>query len=201
MNNGSDQWGVLLLAAGFSRRFGGIKLQARFADGDTIFTKTLNNIRQATDNIIVVGRKDLLDQNVYQNFPASPAQTLVLCDDAEAGMGQSLAFGIQQVPAAWNSVLICLADMPFVQAQTITALMQQSREDRIVIPVFEHQRGQPVSFGKKFFAELAQSHGDTGGRHVIRDYSHLVMEFPTTDNGVLLDIDTPETLQALSSRR
>lgn len=190
--------GILLLAAGFSRRFGGIKLKALLPDGSTIFRKTLQNILQATDEILVVGRKELRDDGAYDGFPASDEQTLVLCEDAEAGMGQSLAFGIEHLPGHWQSVLVCLADMPFIKPSTLIELMQNSREDRILIPVFDQQRGHPVSFGRQFFNELAQSHGDTGGRHLIRDHAQQVVEWPTDDRGILLDIDTPETLAALT---
>ncbi len=197
-NRGDHHCGVLLLAAGFSRRFGGVKLKALLPDGLTIFQKTLKNILLVTDNVIVVGRKELKEDGVYDSLPASGKQTLVLCEDAEAGMGQSLAFGIQQVPEHWQSVLICLADMPLVQASTLRELIQGSGPDRILIPVFDQQRGQPVSFGRDFFNELAQSHGDNGGRHIIRDHGHRVLEWPTRDRGILIDIDTPETLAALT---
>lgn len=198
MNATHTRCGVLLLAAGFSRRFGGIKLKALLPGGDSIFQRTLKNILQVTDNIIVVGRKELLDEGVYDSFLATQKPALVLCQDAEAGMGQSLAFGIQQVPADWQSVLICLADMPFVQPATLAALLQHGQPGRILIPVFEQQRGHPISFGRAFFAELAQSQGDTGGRHIIRDHTSQVHEWPTDDAGILFDIDTPETLAALS---
>jgi len=200
MTDTKNSGGILLLAAGFSRRFGGIKLKAQLPNGNTIFQQTLKNIQQATDNIVVVGRKQLLEAGVYQGFPYTSDQILSLCEDAEAGMGQSLSWGIQQVPAHWRSVLICLGDMPFVQARTLTTLMQNSAPDRILIPTYNGQRGHPISFGCRYFEELAQSQGDTGGRHVIRDHAEQVVELEVDDEGILLDIDTPQTLAALGGR-
>jgi molybdenum cofactor cytidylyltransferase len=190
--------GAVLLAAGFSRRFGSVKLQARLPDGNTILQQCFNNILQATDNIIVVGRKDLLANGVYQFLPAQPRIQLILCEDAESGMGHSLACAVKQLPEDWQSVLVCLGDMPLVRPDTLKNIIAASAGDTIVIPVWQSQRGHPVSFGRKYFAELADSQGDTGGRHIIRKYSRNIHELQTDDQGVVQDIDTPEALALLT---
>lgn len=201
LHYGAHKVGAILLAAGFSRRFGGIKLQARLPDGSTLLNKCFNTIAQATDNIIIVGRQELLDIGTYTFLPQHPGLQLVLCKDAESGMGHSLASAINHIPNDWHSVLICLADMPFIRADTLKAIMASSTENNIVIPVWQSQRGHPVSFGRRYFKELANSEGDAGGRHVIKQYSQYIKELVTDDVGIVQDIDTPEALTLLTAGR
>lgn len=187
--------GAILLAAGFSRRFGSIKLNARLADGSTVFRHTSDLLATVISEIIVVTRPALLEAGVLQHADLRQSQ-IVLCEDAELGMGHSLACGIRALPAHWDACLVCLADMPFLKAATLQQLQAAATPHRIVIPEYNQQRGHPVCFGRDFFAELAQSHGDTGGRDVIKRHADKVEPVAVDDAGILQDIDTPEDLSA-----
>lgn len=193
-NTFSAGTGAILLAAGFSRRFGGVKLQARLPDGSTLLQKSFNNISQATDKIIVVGRADLAQQGTYAFLLQHPTVQLVMCQEAASGMGHSLASAAKAIPSDWRSVLVCLGDMPFISPLTLQAVMAASSEDTIVIPRWQAQRGHPVCFGRRYFTGLAASDGDTGGRHLIKQHSQQIVELDTDDAGVVQDIDTPEAL-------
>lgn len=194
MGAGRRCTGAILLGAGFSRRFGSVKLQALLPNGNTILHQCFNNILQATDNIIVVGRKELLETGAYQFLPDRRGIKLVLCEDAASGMGHSLASAIPCIPDTWTSALICLGDMPFLQKETLQAIINNSTENNIVIPLWQSQRGHPVSFGRRYFVELTHSAGDSGGRHVIKQHSDSIQELQTDDPGIIQDIDTPEAL-------
>lgn len=194
MRAGHQCTGAILLAAGFSRRFGSSKLQAQLPDGNTILQQSFNKLIQATENIVVVGRQELLDDNTYKFLPKHPGIQLVICQNAASGMGHSLASAIDYIPDNWTSALVCLADMPFIRVETLKAIISSSTENSIVVPVWQSQRGHPVSFDRRYFAELAASSGDTGGRHVIKLYSNNIIELQTDDPGVIQDIDTPEAL-------
>lgn len=189
--------GAVLLAAGFSVRFGSIKLKAALPDGNTILKKTFNNLLQVTENILVIGRSDLLEQGVYDFIPASHRPFLFLCDDARFGMGHTLACGIRHIPSAWQSAMICLGDMPFVRQDTLTRLLTAGRPQHIVIPRYQSARGHPVIFGRYFFPELQLCQGDSGARHVLQAHPDSIIELDTDDPGILQDIDTPQALAAL----
>lgn len=187
--------GAILLAAGFSRRFGSIKLNAVMADGRTVFQHTSHVLQSAVSEIIVVTRPALLAAGVLENSGFHPSQT-VLCHDAELGMGHSLACGIRALPAHWDACLICLGDMPRIKTETLLQLQQAASPHRIIVPGFNQQRGHPICFGRDFFAELATSQGDTGGRDIIKRHATCVQLLPVNDAGIVQDIDTPEDLSA-----
>ncbi len=40
--------------------------------------------------------------------------------------------------------------------------------------------------------------GDVGARHLLGEYAEQVFEVPVEDDGVLLDVDSPDALRALT---
>ena len=182
--------GALVLAAGFSRRFGGSKLDAPLADGRPIVNHTLDAISSTFDEVLIVSRPDSgLD---LEKWPVTQFEA------AEQGMGASLAWGISRLPA-WDGCLVCLADMPFVQPRTYRLLAAKLTPGNIVIPGHMGRRGNPVGFGRRFFAELAELDDERGGRKIIRRHEVDVLEIPVEDPAVLMDIDTPADLSRFRS--
>lgn len=187
--------GAILLAAGFSRRFGSIKLNAVLPDGRTVLQHTSHLLAATVSEFLVVTRPALLDAGVLQHTAINQSQ-IVLCQDAEMGMGHSLRCGIRALPEHWDACLVCLADMPFIKPATLQRLLAMASPQRIVIPEYNQHRGHPVCFGRDFFTELAHSQGDTGGRDVIKRHASKVEPVAVNDAGILQDIDTPEDLSA-----
>lgn len=189
-----------MLAAGFSRRFGSSKLQTPLKDGLSILQHSINTVLQSTENIIIAGRVGLHQQGAYaflQSKPPSPALQLVMCEDAESGMGHSLACAAQHIPNDWQAVLICLGDMPFIKPETLDAILAASAADAIVVPQWQGQSGHPVCFGRDYFTELSELHGDSGARALLQRHSAAVRYLPVDDPGILQDIDTPQALAEL----
>ena len=177
--------GALVLAAGFARRFGADKLTAPMPDGRPLIQHTLENISSVLDEILIVSRPESgLDLNKWP---------VTLCDGAEQGMGASLAWGISQLPA-WDGCLVCLADMPFIEPQTYRLLSAELAPGEIVIPSHNGRRGNPVGFGSRYFAELAELNDERGGRRIIRRNEATVREISVRDAAILMDIDTPADL-------
>lgn len=192
--------GALLLAAGFSRRFGGVKLRATLPDGSTVLQQTLTRLYAATPFITIVTRDDLLP-DVNQALTALPPVAgesiqVLVCGDAHLGMGHTLAHGMRHLPD-WQGVLICLADMPHICSETYAQILSALTPEHILIPVHQGRNGQPVGFGSRFFDALRNSSGDVGGRDVVKANRQHVQSLDIDDDGILQDIDTPEDLSRL----
>ena len=116
------------------------------------------------------------------------------------GLSTSVRTGLAQLAAGIDGAVIQLGDMPNVRAETIDRLIAAFNpvEGRVVcVPTFSGRRGNPILWGRRFFADLAQVSGDVGGRQLLADHPELVCEVPTDDPGILTDVDTPEALAAL----
>ncbi|MEX1054680.1 MAG: nucleotidyltransferase family protein, partial [Rhodothermales bacterium] len=117
----------------------------------------------------------------------------------EEGMGSSLKEGVRS--AAAGGVGVCLADMPFIGAVTITELgkVLAAHSGSIVVPVFEGRRGHPVFFSEQFRADLLELEGDEGARRVLTRHPNAVVEVRTEDRGIMQDIDTQADIDLLQS--
>ena len=92
--------------------------------------------------------------------------------------------------------------MPRVKASHVDRLIAAFNplEGRaICVPTFTGKRGNPVLWGARFFDEMRAVAGDVGARHLIGAHGELVAEVPIDDDGVLVDVDTPEALTAIGA--
>jgi molybdenum cofactor cytidylyltransferase len=93
-----------------------------------------------------------------------------------------------------------LGDMPRVASAHIDRLIAAFNpgEGRaICVPTWRAKRGNPVLWSARFFPEMRVLEGDTGARALIRAHAEQVCEVEMPDDGVLLDVDTPDALAAL----
>lgn len=187
----------ILLAAGFSRRFGPQdKLLQLLPDGRPIALAAAQALVTAIPVSVAVVR----EENVALNAQLSAAGLIVItCPPAAQLMADSLSYAVRyasQLSAAQDGFVIALADMPYIAPATIQQVTARLRRDSgIVIPTYQGQRGHPVAFAAKFAEALVQLQGDQGARAIIQQYPEEVAMLPCDDAGILADIDTPADLQ------
>jgi len=114
----------------------------------------------------------------------------------EAGIGASIAAGVQAAAATSEGFLIALADMPHVAPELLRRLFEEFDGDpyTIVAPEFQGRRGHPVLFGAAHRLLLTRLQGDRGARDIIerhRDHLRLVV---CESESVLQDWDYPADL-------
>lgn len=186
---------ALMLAAGYSRRFGADKRRATLADGRSLLAASLALPCAALDEVWLVLRPD--------ETPAGldlPTGVRIVQDPATAqGMGHSLAAGARRLLAESQAqaLAILLADMPSIRRDSLDALLAQADAEHILLPSHRGSRGHPVLFGRRFWPQLAALSGDTGARPVIQRNPDALRIVELDDPGVLLDIDTAEDWQRL----
>ena len=193
----------ILLAAGFSRRFGSTnKLLQRLPDGRPIALASAENLIQSIPVSIAVLRPE---NKELAELLLNAGLNIVFCKENNQEMADSLAAGIRysaNFEAAGDGFVndgfvIALADMPFIQSKTILAVANKvANGASIVIPTYQNQRGHPVGFSAKFRDYLENLHGDEGARSVTKRYADELELLPTDDADILVDIDTPNDLSA-----
>jgi molybdenum cofactor cytidylyltransferase len=189
--------GALIVAAGFSRRFGSDKRRYVVADGDPLLLATVKVYSEVFPNVAVVLRDDdgPLANDLLGDLEQRPP-TIVSTDQAHLGMGHSMADGVRAV-ANWDYLFLALGDMPFVQATTLRALRHKMSDARhrgdtlILRPRCDGRGGHPVGFSCEYFGELMALKGDDGARPVVEAHAAELEYLDTSDRGVLTDIDRP----------
>jgi molybdenum cofactor cytidylyltransferase len=186
---------AIVLAAGRSTRMGGPnKLLAEIARRPLVRIAAEEALASRAKPVIVVTghQRDHVEQ-VLAGLPVR----LVHNPDFAQGLGTSLAAGIAAVPADADGAIVCLGDMPQVDAALVDRLVAAFDPDRgalVVVPTFEGKRGNPVLWSRRFFPDLTAIEGDVGARHLIGRYGEAVVEVPVDGKAALTDIDTPEAL-------
>lgn len=121
----------------------------------------------------------------------------VLNTDAATGMGSSLrrAAGLADVAGA-EGLMVCLADMPLVEAAHVTALAQLWREQGGIVASRDGDLvSPPAIFARAFFGMLADLDGDRGGRALLEGAACV-----TAPLGSLADIDDQDALLREAAR-
>ncbi|TRO13270.1 nucleotidyltransferase family protein [Ectopseudomonas mendocina] len=183
---------ALMLAAGYSRRFGADKRRLVLADGSSLLAASLALPCSMVEEVWLVLRPD--ESITELGLPASIK--LVQHPLTAQGMGHSLAAGAERLLAESHAdaVAIFLADMPSIRRHSLEALMACAAPDRIVLPSHQGKRGHPVLFGRDFWPQLATLGGDAGARAVLQHNAEALHIVELDDPGVLQDIDTPADL-------
>jgi molybdenum cofactor cytidylyltransferase len=194
---------AVILAAGASTRFGqskqlldwnGVPLVVHVAD--IAVAAGLEPV------IVVVGSQAesvcaALDAAAAGESPAS-IQT-VMNWRWEEGMSTSVQAGLAALPPETEAAIFLQCDQPLITADLLQALMARFEETNapIIHPTHAGQRGTPVLFSRRLFAELAAVTGDEGGRSLIARYAKNVVTVKVTDPLILADIDTPADYERL----
>jgi molybdenum cofactor cytidylyltransferase len=186
---------ALVMAAGRSSRMGGANKLLTEVDGETMAAHAVDAAlaSRARPVVVVVGHEG---QRIRAAIAGRPV-TIVENPDYASGMAGSLKAGLAALPVDVDGVVVALADMPRVGAAVLDRLIAAFNpvEGRaICLPTWEGKRGNPVLWARRFFPEMATLAGDVGARHLVGQYGELVAEVAMPDDGVLVDIDTPEAL-------
>ena len=119
------------------------------------------------------------------------------------GISSSVVTAIKSAPEDCSAILIGLGDMPKITVSHINKLIDAYNplEGRaICVPTWKGKRGNPVLWARRFFPEMLQLKGDFGAKELMGKYAELVVEVEMNDNGIVIDIDTPEALEAFRNK-
>ena len=191
----------ILLAAGTSSRMGSNKMLFELA-GESV-------LRGAARRALAGGLSPLVVVLGHQAETARReldglACQVVINPDYEQGINTSLKAGIAAVatldrPERPQAALVMLADMPFVTAEMIAALIARYRssEAPLVISEYEGVNAPPMLYDRSLFQELGEMTGEGCGRQVVKRHRSEaeVLPWPAAALG---DIDVPEDYERLA---
>jgi molybdenum cofactor cytidylyltransferase len=185
------QLSVLIPAAGASTRLGQAKQLVRIKSGTLI--QNAVDIAQSVsplEIIVVTGAnaeavKDAVQQTTVR-WVHNPHWS--------AGMGSSIAAGINSINPNSHGVMILLCDQWQLQASDLQAMADRWRinPERIVVAQAGSQYMPPVIFPPVFFEQLGKLEGDQGANKLITAHPDLVTAMAM--ESAAIDLDTPKHL-------
>jgi molybdenum cofactor cytidylyltransferase len=198
-----NKFGILVLAAGRSSRFGSDKLFATMPDGRPVIAHSLAPALEFSSQqklplsvVVRANNAELIDYLIQEKID------YVICPDAHLGMGNSIAHGIKS-HQTWQGWMITLADMPNINIHLLNDLLNNIEQDTqsIVRPKLltkdKSIPAHPVYFPQKYAFLLSKLTGDNGAKHIIQQLKWIDI----VDSQILMDVDTPEVLQTLHKQK
>ncbi len=197
--------GLLLLAAGASRRMGQPK-QLLPVNGQPLIRQMAEvAIATACDPVVVVlGAHAAAIRPHLADLPLHCMEN----PDWDTGMASSIRCGlaaIQQLQPQLEAVIVMLGDQPLVTSDLLEGLMtryqaeqmeqtEQTGQAAIVASAYGSVVGVPALFHRRLFPALQSLTGDTGAKPVMAAHVDSCVTIPFAAGAI--DLDTPQDYAA-----
>lgn len=187
----------VILAAGESSRMGSPKPLLKIKD-KTFLEHLIETIHDAgiKQKIVILGHEA---EKIVQSINSEKIQKdfrvkFIINEDYKRGQLSSIQTAIKSLPKTAEAIMICPIDRPLISSELIKKLIEAYSKSKppIVIPIFDAKRGHPIIFSSSLFPELMRAPLDVGARAVVWAHHNEVVEVPTEEEAILLNIDTPE---------
>lgn len=175
---------ALILAAGSSRRFPANKLLRPLPDQRCLLDISYHLASVLTPQVLLVINTD----SQMRAHCESHHYPFLINPQADTGMASSIACAVAATAEA-DGWAIFLADMPCIQASTLTTLADNWSAHEVTVPTYQHRHGHPVIFSRAWLSALCALRGDQGARGLLQE-NPAVFHLETEDAGVCFDIDT-----------
>lgn len=196
---------AILLAAGASSRMGEDRHKLLLPLGKRpVITHVLDAIlaSQARPVLLVLGHRSAELRAVLAPYLTHPEVHPIDNPHYLQGLSTSLHAGLtaltHQVPDC-DSTLIILADQPLLSTAILDTLIQarHTTHSRIIAPLYQGQRGNPVLFERGLFPELLEVQGDEGGRGVLTRHRAEISTIEVGSPHASYDVDTWDAYEAV----
>lgn len=197
-NNGTKdiRTGLVIMASGLGRRFGGNKLMENLGDKPLI-KWIMDSTEGLFDRRIVVTRSE---------------DVKALCDSlniqcilhALPNKNDTVRLGLSEIKEDIDWCFFVPGDQPLISKESITKLIlavsnNEDSNDMIVRTSYGDTACSPMGFQKKYFDELLELPEGKGGNWIAQNYPEKVCTVDVQNEYELWDIDTVADLEKVKN--
>jgi putative nucleotidyltransferase with HDIG domain len=187
---------AIILAAGFSSRMGAFKPLLPFGE-TTVLERAIELFRTAGvhDVRAVVGHRSSELLPLLERLNVQP----LLNDRYQEGMFSSVHTAATSLEAGREAFFLLPVDIPLVRRESVELLASSygSAGKGILYPAFRGRRGHPPLISTSYRNSILSWRGNGGLKELLMQYETDSTTIETCDEGVLLDMDTPEDYERL----
>lgn len=186
---------IVIMASGYSERFGSNKLLESFLN-KPLFTYAADLAYSSdADMKIIVTRYEPIVKYIKET---APKMHIVWNTHPERGISESIHLGIRQLKSLkdyeqYAGCCFMVCDQPLLQKVSLQKLFKSfyRNPEGIHMCVTKEREGNPVIFPKMLFEELMALEGDKGGKRIAKKYPEMVHKVYVTEQE-LSDMDYKE---------
>jgi molybdenum cofactor cytidylyltransferase len=183
----------VVLSAGESSRMGRPKALLPI-EGQTFLERIVTALKKTqVGKIIVVLGHDA--ENMTREIKHLPVDVLINFD-YQLGQLSSLQTAVHHLQSDehCDGILVHLVDHPYIDGKLVDLMIQRfyERGKLIIVPRYQGKRGHPVIFSRSLFRELLDAPVEQGAKAVVNAHAKETLEIAAGDEGVTIDIDTPD---------
>ena len=186
------QFGICILAAGFSSRMGKFKPLLPLND-ETVIERVLRVSKAAgiRQRVVVTGyNRKALTPLLEKNEAVEVRNSRF-----EEGMFTSIQAGVSALPRNLDGFFVLPVDCPLVTKEVLMALVQSFEPDKFSVPCYRGKKGHPILIPSMYRKPILQ-HDGTGGLKAITDKDYGKMKrIEVSEEGVVMDMDTPQAYE------
>lgn len=188
----------MILASGFSRRFGSDKIMHK-VQGRPLIDYVIRALKEAGfEEIFAVVRKE---QEELINY-ATYALKFIENENAIEGQSSAIKVAVSALRKESDAIMFLLGDQPLIRADTIIRLcrIHTSGEYGISSCQIDGRLSPPVIFSSYYFDELMRLSGDTGAKPVLIRHSDRIARVSFGDRYEAEDVDSPEMIPIVEEK-
>lgn len=193
MTSALNTTAIVLVASGLSRRFGRHdKMLAKLGGLPLVehAAQAIARLHPQTRVAVCPATRPEIGERLIDRF------VIAVNKKPKQGLGHSIAVGVQvALQFKPEAIMVCMADMPFIEAWLLEAMAAELQEGRAdIIHAGAHDGPHPPTiFGKACFDQLAALDGDDGAKSLMRSDTLRIAAF-NAPGPLLFDVDTREDL-------
>ena len=180
---------AILLAAGQSKRMNGQNKLTKEIKGIPLIKYSISNILDSdiSELIIVVGHQnEIIKKNINNN----PKIKIVFNQNYTDGMASSIKIGLNYLSKETEAFFICLADMPLVGKNIYSQLIESRNNNKIIVPTYKNQQGNPVLFSISMKKKIMTIQGDIGAKKILEENKRDIFNLETKNQNVIQNFNT-----------
>ncbi len=189
--------GTVILAAGLSSRMGAFKPLLPLA-GTGVLQRVVDLVSGCGQIVVVTGHRA---DSVGAEAERLGVRT-VFNPDFSQGMFTSVCTGVRALETGLDGFFMLPVDIALVRSWTLQRLVEKFSMHRplVAFPTFDGERGHPPLIHASVIPAILQHDGRGGLRRVLETMDGRMLDVPTFDRNILLDMDTPEAFEIACQR-
>lgn len=154
----------IILASGFSKRMKKDKLFLSI-NGMPIIENVIKATSESLLDEILIIYRDIKVKEIADKY----CITTFFNIKANLWQSKSVKLGVRKANINTHAFLFLVGDQSFIIRDAINQIIKSyhKRYYRIVVPIYNGKKGNPVLFSSKYKEKFLMLEGDTGGREII----------------------------------